>query len=59
MVSLEGVVTSFFDPETYPSPEEVCAITSNCCYVMVGLHPKKEASEQNWETTQSTGTSRS
>ena len=50
VVSLEGVVTSFFDPETYPTPEVVCAITSQDCYVVVGLHPKKETSEQNWAT---------
>ena len=50
VISQEGVVTSFCDPETYLTPVEVCAITSQGCYVVVGLHLKKEASEQNWET---------
>ena len=50
VVSLEGLVTSYCDPETYPTPEEVRAIVSQGCYVVVGLHPKKEASERDWET---------
>ena len=50
VVSLEGLVTSYCDPETYPTPDEVRAIVSQGCYVVVGLHPKKEASERDWET---------
>ena len=50
VVSLEGLITSYCDPETYPTPEEVRAIVSQGCYVVVGLHPKKEASERDWET---------
>ena len=38
VVSLEGLVTSYCDPETYPTPEEVRAIVSQGCYVVVGLH---------------------
>ena len=45
VVSFEGGVTRFFYQEIYPTPEDVCAITSQCCYVVVGLHPRKEASE--------------
>ena len=50
VVSLEGLVTSYCDPATYPTPEEVRSIVSQGCYVVVGLHPKKEASERDWET---------
>ena len=42
VVSLEGLVTSYCDPETYPTPEEVRAIVSQGCYVVVGLHPRKK-----------------
>ena len=49
VVSLEGLVTSYCDPATYPTPEEVRSIVSQGCYVVVGLHPKKEASERDWE----------
>ena len=43
MVYLEVVVTRFYDPEAYPPPAEVHAFTSQVCYVVVGLHLKKEA----------------
>ena len=50
VVSIESLITSYCDPETYLTPEEVRAIVSHGCYVVVALHPKKEASEQDWET---------
>ncbi|MEW8545085.1 MAG: hypothetical protein AB2693_16290 [Candidatus Thiodiazotropha sp.] len=46
-VTLEGVVASFCDPDTYPFPEEVCSLTDQGCFVVVGIQPKKGASEQD------------
>ena len=39
VVSLGGVIISVCDPEAYSTPEEVRAISSQGCYVVVGLHP--------------------
>ena len=46
-VTLEGVVASFCDPETYPTPEEVGTLTDQGCYVVVGIHPKKDFGEDD------------
>ena len=48
-VTLEGVVASFCDPVTYPTPEEVHTLTSQGCYVVIGMHPKKTPSEEDWK----------
>lgn len=47
-VELEGVVASFCDPETYPTPEEVKVLTDQGCYVVVGVHPKKWPTDEDW-----------
>ena len=48
VVQLEGVTASFCDPETYPTPEEVKALTDQGCYVVIGVHPKKWPTEEDW-----------
>ena len=41
------MVTSFCDPETYPTPKEVHTLISKGCYVVVGRHPKKAHSKED------------
>ncbi|MEW8542640.1 MAG: hypothetical protein AB2693_03825 [Candidatus Thiodiazotropha sp.] len=37
-VTLEGVVASFCDPDTYPTPEEVRSLTDQGCFVVVSMY---------------------
>ena len=43
-VTLEDVIASFCDTETYLTPEEVHTLTSQGCYVVIGIQPKKAPS---------------
>ena len=47
-VQLEGAVASFCDPETFPTPEEVDSLIDQGCFVVVGVHPKKELTEEGF-----------
>jgi hypothetical protein len=51
-VRLEGVVSLFCDPETYPTPGNIRRCSTQGVIPVIGIHPKKSIDEKGFSKLQ-------